>query len=184
MAAEDLKVTTSLLFQCSAVVALLDGIFLFGLNKLIKPELFLKLKWVLILWTGLVWSGIWWMVLFYFWESVYHFVFPPWSRAWLPIGFALLMAGASLLFWNVAKSNTRRPIQIFCLLGGAWGICTHTWAIYRGIMTKPPMLQGASPWAALIFAFFEYIFYWCIIVSLAALTGRIAGLITKKLLPN
>lgn len=180
MAAENLKVTTSLLLHSAAVVALLDVIFLFGLHKLIKPEFFLKIKWYLILWTGLIWSAIWWTVLFYFWKSVYHFVFPGWSRAWLPIAFGLLMAGASLLFWTIAKLNNRMPLLVFCLLGGTWGLCTHTWAIYRGIMTKPPMLQGASPWAALIFAFFEYIFYWCIIVSLAALTKRIAGLMTRK----
>jgi len=180
MAADGLKVTTTLLYQSAVVVALLDGIFLFVLTRIVKPEPFLELKWKLILWTGLVWSGIWWVVLSYFWENVYHFVFPIWSRAWLPIAFGLLMAGASLLFWTIAKLNTRIPVLIFCLLGGAWGICTHTWAIYRGIMSKPPMLQGASPLAALLFAFFEYIFYWCVIISLAALTGRIAAWITRK----
>jgi hypothetical protein len=29
------------------------------------------------------------------------------------------------------------------------------------------MLQGASPLAAVIFAFFEYLIYWCVILTLA-----------------
>jgi hypothetical protein len=35
---------------------------------------------------------------------------------------------------------------------------THTWAVYRGVVDKPPMLQDASPVAAVVIAFFEYIF--------------------------
>ena len=44
---------------------------------------------------------------------------------------------------------------------------THIWAIYRGILAKPPMLQGVSPVAAAIMPIFEFIFYWCIILSVA-----------------
>jgi hypothetical protein len=49
---------------------------------------------------------------------------------------------------------------------------THLWAVYRGIADKPPMLQGASPTAAVIIAIFEFMFYWCIILSAAALAHK------------
>jgi len=58
-------------------------------------------------------------------------------------------------------------VLTFCLLGGVLGSLTHIWAVTRGIVTKPPMLQGASPLGAVVFAFFEYIFYWCTILLLA-----------------
>jgi len=38
---------------------------------------------------------------------------------------------------------------------------------------KPPMLQGASPVAAVVIAIFEFTFYWCIILSVACLLWRI-----------
>ena len=46
-------------------------------------------------------------------------------------------------------------------------VITHIWAIYRGILDKPPLLQGASPVAASIMPFFEFVFYWCIILGVA-----------------
>jgi hypothetical protein len=60
-----------------------------------------------------------------------------------------------------------KPVLTYCLLSGVLGSLTHIWAVYRGIVSKPPMLQGASPLAAIVFAFFEYIFYWCTILILA-----------------
>jgi hypothetical protein len=44
---------------------------------------------------------------------------------------------------------------------------THVWAVHLGIVDKPPMLQGASPVAAVVFAVFEFTLYWCIILSVA-----------------
>jgi hypothetical protein len=170
---ENIKITTELLLKGALLFAVLDTVCLSVLLKLISPDFFKKIKWNLVLSTGLIWFGIWWSVLFYFWETVYRYVFPAWSRHWIPYAFGLLMAGASLLFWTIAKKYNRYPILIFCLLGGVWGVCTHIWAISRGIMTKPPMLQGGSPLAALLIAFFEYTFYWCVITTLAAITGKI-----------
>jgi hypothetical protein len=34
---------------------------------------------------------------------------------------------------------------------------------HRGVVSKLPVLQGTSPAAAVVIAFFEFIFYWCII---------------------
>jgi hypothetical protein len=60
----------------------------------------------------------------------------------------------------------------FCLLGGLWGMITHIWAVARGLVEKPPMLQGVNPVAAVVIAGFEFMFYWCIMLSIASLLLR------------
>jgi hypothetical protein len=177
---ENIKITTDMLLKGALLFAILDMIFLPVLSRHVRTDFFITIKWNLVLATGLVWFGIWWSVLFYFWEDVYRYVFPAWSRHWIPFVFGLLMAGASLLFWMIAKNSNRIPIILFCLCSGAWGACTHIWAISRGIMTKPPMLQGGSPLAAILIAFFEFTFYWVIITTLAALSGKILLRINKQ----
>jgi len=171
MLSEEIQITTNTLLLGSLVFAILDSIFIPVLAWRIKPVLFKQLKWFLVSFTGMVWFGIWTWVLHEFWDSVYRYVFPVWAQQWIPIAFGLLMAGVGLLFWTIAQRNQSNPIPVICGLAGVWGILTHTWAIHRGIVTKPPMLMGASPLAALLIAFFEYIFYWCIIIALSAMAG-------------
>lgn len=179
---DNIKVTTELLLMSALLFAAVDTIYLLVLNRSIKPDLFTKIKWGLVFTSGLIWFGIWWSVLFYFWESVYRHVFPTWSQKWLPFAFGSLMAMASFVFWTIAKKINHFPVITFCLCGGTWGVCTHVWAISRGLMTKPPMLQGGSPLAAVFLAFFEYIFYWCIITSIAAVAGKFIPLFKQSLI--
>src|SRR5574341_1546938 len=107
-------------------------------------------------------------VLASFWDSVYHYLFPAWARPFLPFFFGLLSAAMALGFWWGATRLSINPILTFCLFGGLWGMVTHLWAVYRGIVNKPPALQGANPVAAVVIAIFEFIFYWCLILGLAA----------------
>lgn len=165
---EGFHITTGILLQGVMIFAALDAILLPLIARLIKPDLFRGFKWVLVVISGLTWFLIWKTVLTFFWDSAYQFVFPGWGRVWLPYLFGLLMATVSLLFWWLAGQRSRNPIVVFCLLTGVWGILTHTWAIHQGILSKPPLLQGASPLAALLLAFFEYISYWCIISLVSA----------------
>jgi hypothetical protein len=72
------------------------------------------------------------------------------------------------------------PVLSFCLLGGLWGMITHVWAVYLGILDKPPMLQGAGAAAAIVIAAFEFIFYWCIILSITTIFQWRAGLFLSK----
>ena len=44
---------------------------------------------------------------------------------------------------------------------------THLFAVSLGIVSKPPALQGAAPVAAVVIAIFEFMFYWCVILSVA-----------------
>jgi len=86
--------------------------------------------------------------------------------AWI----AFVAAGFVVIgLWTISLRIKGSPVLTYCLLGGILGSLTHIWAVYRGLVTKPPMLQSVSPLAAVVIAFFEYIFYWCVILTAAKL---------------
>jgi hypothetical protein len=164
----DIRVTNGILLEGALIFALIDLIFVAVLAKIITPEDLVRLKWKL---AGVM--AVFFFFLFgfimsiLFWDSVYSYVFPPWTKWIIPPAYGLLFASAGLLFWSVAVRMKRIPVIVFCLLGGLWGIITHVIAILRGILDKPPMLKGSDPFAALTIAFFEFIFYWCVCLAIA-----------------
>ncbi len=163
----DIKITTELLYKGALAFALMDAIYVPLLVWRVNPEAFRKLKGSLVVAAALVWFGIWTWAIGNFWETVYSYVFPAWIGKWIP-AFAFVAAAAVVLgLWTIALHLKGNPVLTYCLLGGALGSLTHLWAVYRGIVTRPPMLQGASPLAAVTIAFFEYMFYWCTILVLA-----------------
>lgn len=164
-----IKVTSEMLWQGTLIFALIDLGAIPLLVWRIQPSRFRRLKWTLVVTAAIFWGLLWTWVLASFWDSVYHYLFPAWARPFLPFFFGLLSAAVALGLWWGATRLSINPILGFCLFGGLWGMVTHLWAVYRGIVNKPPMLQGASPAAAVIIAIFEFIFYWCVILGLAAL---------------
>ncbi len=173
----DIIITTGLLYKSALIFALIDAIYVPLLVWRVNVDSFRKLKWALVISAALVWWGIWSWAIGNFWETVYVYVFPAWSRTWNP-WIALVAGGVGALgLWAISLRIKGKPVLAFLLLGGALGSLTHLWAVYRGVVTKPPMLQGASPLAAVIFAFFEYLLYWCAILTLA----KIFDWVRKKL---
>jgi hypothetical protein len=163
----DFKITTALLYQAALVFALLDVIYIPLLAWRVSEEAFHRMKWSLVIAAALVWLGIWSWAIGNFWESVYSYVFPVRARIWVPwIAFGAASVVA-LGLWALATRIPGNPIITFCLIGGVLGCLTHIRAVYLGIVTKPPLLQGASPLAAVVMAFFEFMFYWCLILTLA-----------------
>jgi len=169
----DTKVTTEILWQGALIFAFIDVIFVAVLARLIKPARLREMKWTLVAVMAVFFCGLFGILASYiFWKSVYHYVFPEWSRWLIPPAYGLLFAAIGLLFWWVAFRIPGNAVINFCILGGLWGMITHIWAIYRGILDKPPMLQGASPEAAVVLPIFEFIFYWGISLSLASVIRR------------
>ncbi len=164
----DAKLTSEMLWRGALVFALIDLGFVPLLAWRIQPLRFRQLKWMLVVGTAIFWSLLWTWVLDWAWDSVYSYVFPNWLRTWLPLAQGLHFALIAVIFWSIAL-HFSSPVVGFCLLGGLWGMVTHLWAIYWGIVDKPPMLQGVSPTAAVVIAIFEFMFYWCVILSLALL---------------
>jgi hypothetical protein len=162
---EGIKVTSEVLWRAAILFAMFDIVLVAYLARFIEPEHFRRMKWPVTVVTGIFWFMIWLTMVIYFWEPVYHYVFPSWSRWILPLLFGILFAFVGLLFWRLAPLLKGNPVISFCLLGGLWGMITHIVAIQRGILEKPPILQEAGPVAASIMPIFEFIFYWCIILG-------------------
>jgi hypothetical protein len=163
---DDIKVSTEILWKGALYFALIDIVFVTVLTRVVKPDDLIRLKKRL-----LIFMAFFFCLLFgslasiIFWDSVYSYVFPAWARWIIPPCYGLLFALVGLFFWWLAFRLPANPVMNFLILGGLWGIITHICAIYRGILDKPPMLQGARPIAALTIAAFEFIFYWCVCLS-------------------
>jgi hypothetical protein len=164
----DFRITTAMLWQGALIFALLDLGFVPLLAWRITAVKFRRLRWTLVGTTGLFWGVLWAWVLEYFWESVYSYIFLGWMRGLIPFAYGVLFAGVGLVLWWLSSHLPGPPVLSFCLLGGLWGMITHVWAVYLGIVDKPPLLQGAARGAAVVIAAFEFTFYWCVILSLAA----------------
>lgn len=163
----EITITTEMLYRGALFFALVDAVFIPILAWRIKEIKFRELQWPMVIAASLVWFGIWSWAIGNFWEEVYSYVFPAWAQTWIP-WIAFVVAGlVALGLWSLTIRTRWNVILTFCLMGGVIGSLTHIWAVYRGIVTKPPMLQGASPLGAVVFVFFEYILYWCVILTIA-----------------
>ncbi len=165
----DPKITTDLLYRGALLFAIIDAVYVPLLVWRVSEESFRRLKWWLAIVAAFVWYGIWSWAIGNYWESVYSYIFPAWAQVWVP-WIAFVIAGILVLgLWAAALHLKWNAVFSYCLLGGIVGSLGHVRAVYLGIVTKPPMLQGASPLAAVVIAFFEFMFYWCTILLIARL---------------
>jgi hypothetical protein len=160
---DNIRVTTEILWKGAMFFALIDVILITILTRLVNPNDLFKMKWRLIIFMAIFFCILFGsLVSIIFWDSVYCYVFPDWIRWIIPPSYGLLFSLIGLFFWWFAFRLPTNPVLNFCILGGFWGLVTHILAIHRGILEKPPMLQGASSISALTIATFEFIFYWSI----------------------
>jgi len=174
IASNDLKVTSEILWRGALLFAVIDFVFVSILIKIIKPADLFKMKWKLVFVMGVFFFFLFgFIVSILFWDTVYSYVFPSWARWIIPPLYGLLFSAAGIIFWWIASRCSANQVLVFCLFGALWGVITHILAIARGILAKPPMLIGSSPAAALTIAAFEFIFYWCICLTITKLILRI-----------
>lgn len=167
---EEIKVTTEVLYRGALIFALIDLVFVTVLSRVIRPGDLYKMKWSLVIIMALFFCFLFGSVVsIIFWDQVYSYVFPSWFRWIIPPLYGILFSLAGLLFWWISTRLRSFQVIVFILLGGAWGVITHILAIQRGILEKPPMLAGADAFAALTIAAFEFIFYWCICLTITRL---------------
>jgi len=169
------RVTSELLWRATLVAVLIDVALLVLVARRVSLELFRRLKWHLAAAAAVVYAALWGTFgSVYFWDAVYSAVFPAWFRWWLPVGYGLLFGALALAFWRLSITASRWPAVWFSLLGGLVSLVGHGIGIRRGLL-RVPLLAQASAASALVFGVFEFIFYWCAIVGLAA-AGRRLGL--------
>lgn len=174
------RVTSEVLWKAAFVFALADALFVTILVRRISPQLFRQIRSLVVLTSGIFWFIIWILMSTFYWEAVYHYVFPAWARWLVPPVYGLLFALVALLFWWLSQRLPGRPVLNFCILGGLWGTATHLWGISRGLIDKPPMLQGVSPVAVAVMPIFEFIFYWSVILTLSALLYRLRNPVRRS----
>jgi len=166
------RVTTELLLGASLVTAIVDAVLL-ALAGRVRPETFRRLKWPLAIAAAAVFAALWGVLASHlYWDAVYRHVFPAGMRPWLPVAYGLAFGLVALFFWSISTRASRWPAVWFCLLGGLVSIPGHAWGMSRGLM-RVPLLSQASPAAALLFGFFEFIVYFAAIVGLSLVVLRL-----------
>ena len=101
-----------------------------------------------------------------FWDIYYRYFLPNTSILLVtPLVGALL----ALVFHWLALRLPGNPIVSFCLLGGLESLLEHLWGIYGLGILRAPLMQAVAPLSILAFAVPEYIFYWCVVLSIAVL---------------
>jgi hypothetical protein len=167
-------VTSGVLWQGLLLLSLLAAALLPVAARLAPRLRFAALERRLVAATFVVWLAIWSVMAVVYWRSVYSYVFPAWSRWLLPLFMATGFAAAGWALFRIAR-RFRRPAMAFVLLGGALGPLTHVWAVLRGIVSRPPVLRGASPVAAVLVSAPEFAIYFTVILGLACLSARVSA---------
>lgn len=172
-----------MIWPLTLVVALVDGLLVLAARAWIPNHLFRRIpRWIAV-WAFLFYSALWSFVLAWAWEDFYNYVFPTWAR-WSGLGWGIAYGLAGLGMAWLSLRLPERPAVIYGLLGGLEGLLTHLWAIFGvGILQKPPMFRGVDPLTILAFAVFEKMFYWMVILFLAAASARIAGALRRSAQP-
>jgi len=170
MTLENLKISSEQFWMSGVITAIVDVIFIFLLVWRIKSSHFRELKWTLVGTAVIFWSIFAIFLVLVFWDTYYHYFFPSWFRSggillYVPILYGIF----ALTFHWLALRVPGNPIVIFCLLGGTESLIEHLWGIYGLNILEVPLLQEASPTSILVFSFPEYVFYWCIVISIAIL---------------
>ena len=165
------RATSEVLWRATLIAVLIDLPLLMLVARWVSSELFRKLKWYLA-GAGFVVYAVLWGAFgsVYYWDAVYHAIFPAWARWLLPVVYGLLFGALALAFWRASILAARWQAVWFSLLGGLVSLVGHSIGISRGLL-RVPLLAEVSVVSALVFGVFEFIFYWCVIVGLSV-AGR------------
>jgi hypothetical protein len=173
MTLPDTKLTSETFWLGALWAALIDVGFVLLLALCLKPARFRQLAWALTGTSAVLWGVLATACLWGFWDLYYRYFYPGWMR-WLAPLDALLYGAIALALWWLALRLPGNPVVTFCLLGGVESVLEHLLGIYGlRVLDKVPVFQGVSPASALAFAFFEYVFYWGVVLGIAALLGRV-----------
>lgn len=170
MTLEDLSISSGRFWLSAAVMAVVDVIFIAILVWMVKPSRFRELRWTLVGAAAVLWSSFAVFLVSAFWDSYYRYFYPGWFHSGGVLVFVPLVFGSvAWAFHWLALRLPGNPIVTFSLLCGAESVLEHLWGIYGLRILEIPLLQGSSPASILAFCFPEYIFYWCVVISIAAL---------------
>ena len=166
-------VTDATLWSGAALLVVIDAALLPLVHRLVPTSRFKRLRILVPLVSFAFWTAIWLWAMTTFWRTVYSFVFPSALRWLLPPAFGLFYALAAAVLFRLAARLDRYAAVGFVLFGAVLGPVTHVFAVWRGIVTRPPLMSGASPAAAVAVSFPEFGLYWSVILLAALALSRI-----------
>lgn len=170
----NMHVTSAVLWRSVLIAVPIDIVFVSLLARRITAVRLRQLEWLIVGTMAAFFATLWAIVVSYlFWEPVYHYFFPAWSRWLLPLVYGLGFGAAGFTSWWLSLRLRGNAAVNFCVLVGLWGMAGHVWAVHRGLLEKPPMLQGAAPEAVVVLSLFEFVFYAGVILTVADLLSRI-----------
>lgn len=137
----------------------------------VKPARFCRSAWPVVIASAIFWGVFAISLYLIFWDIYYSHFVPAYVRWLVPLA-AIEYGLVGWLLWWLARKLPGNPVLTFCLLGGLESIPEHLLGIYGFKILDIPILQGMTPLIILVFAFFEYILYWGVVVVLAALLDR------------
>ena len=166
--------TDQIFWAVSLFAALVDAVIVFLIARRLTRERLAQLTWPLAVAAFIFFAAIWASLASgRYWEECYKYLFPAWSRWGLPFYVGVLFGAEALLFAWLARKIPGNVAVNFFILGGLSSLPGHLWGIYgRGMFEKCAVLRQSTPLPALVFGVFEFIFYWCVILGLAALLAR------------
>jgi hypothetical protein len=179
------QVTSEWYWMATFATAVIDLVFITLLAWRIRSDRFHQLKNILGVVAVIFWASLWTWVMTnaFIWETCYQFIFPSWARWMMPPVMALLNGSLALLFWWLASHLPGNPVVNLVLLGGLGSFPGHLHAIQLGIL-ETPLLKNVSAASALTFGFFEFVFYWSVILTTSALFFSIWEDWTGHLIPH
>lgn len=119
--------------------------------------------------SALFWGALAFLAFWLGWNIYYQYFYPGWVKPLAPFS-GLLYACIGLGLWLTAVHIPGPAILWFVLLGATEGVLEHWIGITSfHILEKVPWLQDQPKLPLLVFSFFEYMFYWDLVVCLTAL---------------
>jgi len=109
------------------------------------------------------------LLVIFFWNDYYGFFADPIQRFLIPLAAFIVYPLWSLLLRWLALRLPGNPVAAFSLLGGLQALPEHAIAIYVVHIPDIPMMQGSTAASIFIFAYFEYVLYWSLVLALARL---------------
>jgi hypothetical protein len=101
----------------------------------------------------------------------------------MPPVMALLDGVLALLFWWLALRLPGNPVVNLMLLGGLESFPGHLHAIQLGILATP-LLKNVNAASALTFGFFEFVFYWSVILAISTILFSIRKKLAGHRIPH
>lgn len=134
----------------------------------VKPADFRAISWKALGLAAALFWGLMAVVLYLVYREHYYQYFAlPYGRWLAPLAGVFYFLVCLLLRWS-AMRIPGNPTLNFLLLGGLESFPEHFLGITRMKILEIPMLADFSAQAIYLFAFFEYIVYWGIVLALGA----------------